>query len=250
MNKSFCFLLLLSLTAYRTAFASEQQVITVGLEPFPPFIDANGKGLTVDMFNEIEQLTDLTFDVNIMTYARAKYQLSRNKLFIAGHTPKNLESDDFYQYAIELDWQIDTTSDLFTFDQQFFDLANVATGRIGTTTGNAGFFAKLLGIEATRFIEVKELNHLVSMFITNRIDVMLFERASVMTLLQQRNVRDVYYKSIGQVPASIAVANTEKGKQLKNQLDTAIRQLDTNKIFASYLKYTQLPDTGKVPVSE
>lgn len=246
MNK-YLLLILLWLLVVQLSFAQERQTVTVGLEPFPPFINGDGNGLTVDMFREIERVTDLKFDVNIMTYARAKYQLSRQKLTIAGHTPKNLESDDFYQYAIELDWQIDTTSDLFVFDKKYFDLSSVETGRIGTTTGNAGFFSKLLAIEASRFTEVKELNHLVSMFVSGRLDVMLFERASVMTLLQQRKVHGVYYKSIGQVPASIAVANTEQGKQLKAKLDKAIRQLDTKKIFASYLIYAQLPDTGKVP---
>lgn len=243
-------LVLLSAFVFRIGFAQEQQIVTVGLEPFPPFIDKSGQGLTVNMFKEIEQLTNLKFEVNIMTYARAKYQLSRNMLTIAGHTPKNLESDDFYQYAIELDWKIDTTSDLFTFDEKYFDLSNVASGKIGTTTGNAGFLAEILKIDQSRFIEVKELNHLVSMFVSGRIDVLVFERASVMHLLQERNVKNVFYKSIGQVPASIAVANTDQGKRLKKILDDAIRQLDTDKIFASYLKYTKLPETGVVPESE
>lgn len=226
------------------------QTLTVGLEPFPPFVDRHGKGLTINMFHEIEKISTFRFDVKMMTYARAKHELSQGRLTIAGHTPKALETESFYQYAQDLNWQINTTSDLFAFDPQFLTVQNIKSGRIGTTLGNAHFFADILGIEKERFVEVKELGHLISLFKRGRVDVMLFERASVMTLLQQRKIENVYYKSIGNIPASIAVAKTPAGDKLKAQLDQLITLLDTDKIFSSYLKYSRLPEAGKVPAPD
>ena len=200
-----------------TVLASTENV-TVGLEPFPPFVDEHGRGLTINMFREIEKISPIRFHVEIMTYARAKHELSKGRLSIAGHTPKDLETSSFYQYAQELNWKIDTTSDLFVFNRKFLDLAKIKRERIGTTLGNAHFFAEILGIEKERFIEVKDLGNLVSMFQRGRIDVLLFERASVMTLLQQRNIKGVFYQSIGNIPASIAVAKTPAGDRLKSTI--------------------------------
>ena len=87
------------------------------MESFPPFVNAQGDGLTIDMLHAIEDISDIEFTIEIMTYARAKYQLKTHHINIIGHTPKNLETADFYQYAQELDWIIDTTSDIFVFDQ-------------------------------------------------------------------------------------------------------------------------------------
>ena len=224
------------------------ETLTVGLEPFPPFINEQGHGYSVDMFKEIEKISDLTFDIKIMTYARAKHELKSNRLDIAGHTPKGLETKSFYHYGVELDWQIATTSDLFSFDKRYFDIAQIKSQRIGTTTGNAGFLAEQLGIAEYLFIEVATLNQLVEMFIKRRIDVLLFERSSIMTLLQEKKAQNVYYQTIGLVPASIAVSLDKKGLKLKRKLDGLIKQLDHQKIFSGYFKYADLPEKGKVPL--
>mgnify|MGYP000228418302 CR=1 FL=1 len=82
------------------------QNVTVGMEPFPPFITEQVTGYSVDMLRAIEKISDLKFDIEIMTYARAKHELEFNRLDIAGHTPKELETKGFYRYAQELDWHI------------------------------------------------------------------------------------------------------------------------------------------------
>lgn len=219
------------------------------MEPFPPFVDKEGQGYSVNMLKAIEEISDLRFDISIMTYARAKHGLKYKNLEIAGHTPRGLETPSFYQYGLDLDWEIETTSDLFSFDIRHFDLAIMAKKRIGTTLGNADFFAEEIGLPADYFIEVASLNQLVDMFIGGRIDVLLFERASVMTLLQERNIDKVYYQTIGMVPASIGVRNDEEGKQLKKKLDELINQLDHKAIFGDYLKFSKLPDSGMVPLT-
>ncbi|GLX77531.1 hypothetical protein tinsulaeT_08710 [Thalassotalea insulae] len=234
-----------------TAFCGKcaTRAITIAFEPFPPFITEQGDGLTVDMLHAIEEISNFEFDVQVMTYARAKHELKYGRIDIAGHTPKNLETPSFYQYALELDWQIQTTSDLFALQPQFLSIEQIKEKRIGTTSGNAVFLAQQLGIDASMFVEVRALEQLVDMLIKGRIDVLLFERASVMTLLAEKGVYGVYYQSIAQVPASIAVSNNEQGKALKQSLDSAIKRLDLDSIFSGYLKYIYLPSSGMTSIT-
>jgi polar amino acid transport system substrate-binding protein len=223
------------------------QNVTVGMEPFPPFITARATGYSVDMLRAIEKISELKFDIKLMTYARAKRELEFNQIDIVGHTPKNLETATFYQYAQELDWHVSTKSDLFSFDKKYFNVDDLQRGRIGTTLGNADFFSEQTGIPRSKFIETSSLSQLVSLLLTRRIDVLIFERVSVMSSLQANNAGKVYYQTIGEVPASIAVSKNEEGDRLKQKLDHLIKQLDQEKIFSGYLKYSRLPDAGTVP---
>jgi hypothetical protein len=68
-----------------------------------------------------------------------------------------------------------------------------------------------------------------------------------MTLLQNEDVQYIYYQSIGDVPASIAITRDEKGLKLKKQLDELIKKLDQQHIFNGFLQYTNLSDDGWVP---
>ncbi len=230
-------------------FSCLAEKINVAMEPFPPFVNAEGTGLTIDMLHAIEKISDLTFDIEIMTYARAKHQLKNQRIQIVGHTPKNLETDEFYLYAQELNWMIDTTSDIFTFERKFFDLSILKKGRIGTTTGNADFFAKQMKIPRDKFIQTATLRQLVDMLLKRRIDVLVFERVSVMTLFQEKKMSGVYYQSIGKVPASFAVYKNSDGEKLKEKLDKLIKQLPLEAIFAGYLQHAHLPESGKVPIA-
>lgn len=230
------------------SFSCLAEKIYIGMEPFPPFVDAQGAGLTIDMLHAIEDISDLEFTIEIMTYARAKNQLKNNRIDIIGHTPKNLETPEFYLYAQELDWIIDTTSDIFVFDRQNFDLGKLKKGRIGTTLGNADFFARQMGIPREKFIQTATMRQLVDMFVKRRIDVLVFERVSVMTLLQEQKITGVYYQSIGKVPASLGVFKSSSGDKLKKKMDDLIKQLPLDDIFSGYLKYTTLPSKGKVPI--
>ena len=230
-------------------FSCLAEKINVAMEPFPPFVNAVGTGLTIDMLHAIENISDLEFDIEIMTYARAKHQLKNQRIQIVGHTPKNLETDEFYLYAQELNWMIDTSSDIFTFEREFFDLSTLKKGRIGTTTGNADFFAMQMSIPRDKFIQTATLRQLVDMLVMRRIDVLVFERVSVMTLLQEKKMSGVYYQSIGKIPASIAVYKNPEGQKLKEKLDKLIKQLPLETIFSGYLQYAHLPDSGKVPIT-
>jgi polar amino acid transport system substrate-binding protein len=231
-------------------FSCLAEKINIAMEPFPPFVTAEGTGLTIDMLHAIEDISDLEFNIEIMTYARGKHQLKHQRIHIVGHTPKDLETDEFYLYAQELNWNIDTTSDIFAFERSFFDLSILRKGRIGTTIGNADFFAKQMKIPRDKFIQTATLRQLVDMLVKRRIDVLVFERVSVMTLLQEKKVSGVYYKTIGKVPASIAVYKNLAGDKLKDKLDKLIEKLPLDNIFSGYLQYTDLPHSGKVPIDK
>ena len=140
-----------------------------------------------------------------------------------------------------------TKSDMFSFDKKHFNLEKLQRGRVGTTLGNADFLAEQSGIPRSKFIEIATLSQLVSLLLKDRIDVLVFERISVMSLLQAQTDRDIYYQTIGDVPASIAVSNDNEGDELKEKLDQLIMQLNQDKIFADYLKYSRMPDSGTVP---
>jgi len=225
----------------------QPQEIFVGMEPFPPFINKKGMGYTIDMFKEIEKISNLKFNVSIMTYARAKKELKLNRIDIAGHTPKDLETSSFYQYAQELEWQLITHSDYFFLDKKYFELSSLKSNHIGTTIGNAKFFAEQTGIELDMFVEVSSLEQLVKMLLAGRIQVIIFERVSVMTTLMKLNKDKVFYRTAGMIPASIAVQNNEKGRLLKEKLDQLILTLDQDRIFGNYLEYMTMPDEGIVP---
>ncbi|PKG80989.1 hypothetical protein CXF85_19685 [Colwellia sp. 75C3] len=242
------FVLWLGILINGLSFSCLAEKYHIGMEVFPPFVNAQGNGLTIDMLHDIEDISDLEFEIELMTYARAKYQLKNHQIDIIGHTPKNLETPEFYKYAQELDWLIDTTSDIFAFDRQYFDLSNLNKDRIGTTLGNADFFAKKMNITRDKFIETATMGQLIDMFVKGRIDVLVFERISVMSLLQEQKVTGVYYQSIGKVPASLGVARNSSGNKLKHKLDVLIKQLPLDEIFSGYFKYTKLPSTGEVPI--
>lgn len=222
--------------------------ISVGFEPFPPFVTEDGNGLSVDLLRAVEKISDLKFDINIMTYARVKHELKKQRIDIAGHLPKNIENVEFYKYGKELNWSILTHTDLFSLDKKCFKYKVDESITLGTTVGNTSFLAEMMGVSQSSFIEVSTLDQLVEMLIKGRVNVVVYERASVMTLLAQKKMSGVVYKTIGITPITMAVQNTEKGNLLKQKLDHLIQQIDLNEIFSSYFKYNLLNDEGIAPI--
>ncbi|OQX28387.1 MAG: hypothetical protein BWK80_00425 [Desulfobacteraceae bacterium IS3] len=56
------------------------QTVKTGVEPFPPLIVDKNTGYTIDLLKAIEAVSDLKFDIRIMSYTRAKYDLKRSQL--------------------------------------------------------------------------------------------------------------------------------------------------------------------------
>ncbi len=229
-----------------SVFAEE---IKVGLEPFPPLIIDEKTGYTVAMLRSIEKISDLKFSIWIMTYSRAKLQLESGHIDLMGHTPYKQESKEFYTYAQELKWTINTKSDLYAILKKNLNPKNIGKKRLGVPFGNKEFHSEITGIPLGKFKEGL-LENLLKMLRLGRIDAFTFERASTMSSIRKLNIPNVNYRQLPPeiIPTSMAVRKDQKGKQLKKKLDILIDKLDQQQIFKDYLKFINLPDKGVVPL--
>lgn len=233
--------LLLSYSAY---VYSENSHIIVSLEALPPLVQQSGEGLIVDMLSEIENISNYRFDTAIMNYARAKRQLKSGHSQLIGLTPKNSETDEFYDFAIELDWGVQLSVDLFTTSPN--KAKNLNNIYIGVPTGNADFFSELLNIPRKNFVEVTSLPQLAQMLNKNRIDALLFERIAMAETFLETGYEEVYYQQVSITPASLAVAKTPEGEILKTELDNYIKVINTEIVFQNYNDYLLLPKSGSI----
>ena len=225
------------------------QTVKTGVEPFPPLIVDKSTGYTIDLLKAIEAVSDLKFDIRIMSYTRAKYDLKRSESDMIAHTPYRLETDDFYAYALELDWNMETRSDLFAMSDYKFNKINNLL--IGIPRGNKEFAAELLGLPAKNFYE-SSIENLLEMLQKGRIDAFWFERASTMTMLKKLKISNVFYMKMPKdtIPVGIAVQKNDKGLQLKDKIDSLIKKIDQEKLFKDYSVYLKMPDSGVFKISE
>jgi len=225
------------------------QTVKTGVEPFPPLIVDKSTGYTIDLLKAIEAVSGLKFDIRIMSYTRAKYDLKRSQLDMIAHTPYRLETDDFYAYAQELDWNMETRSDLFAISDYKFNKINNLL--IGIPRGNKEFAAELLGLPVKNFYE-SSIENLLEMLQKGRIDAFWFERASTMTMLKKLNISNVFYMKMPKdtIPVGIAVQKNDKGLQLKDKIDSLIKKIDQEKLFKDYSVYLKMPDKGIFKISE
>ena len=144
--------------------------------------------MVIDMLMSLAFEKNIDFNIHIMTYGRAKKELQSRRLDLIGLTPYQLETDDFYQYSVELNWHINTHVDFYSLDKSYFDIEKLPNGSIGTLIGNAEFFSEIVSVPTIKFVEVSSLQQLVKML------------------------------EMGIVPASLAVSNTAEGLRLKELL--------------------------------
>ncbi|PKM22414.1 MAG: hypothetical protein CVV10_04420 [Gammaproteobacteria bacterium HGW-Gammaproteobacteria-14] len=224
---------------------AEPVVVRVKLEPFPPLVNSDGSGLAPQLLKHLETLSELRFDIEVMSYSRAKFLLQNGEADLIGPVPVGMESKEFYFDAIELDWQVDTAADLYVMDRAMLDQKELHDFDIGTPLGNARFFAELTGVPARNFVETT-LESLVQMLVTGRIDVLLFERASTLSMLRQMNIEEVFYQNMVTIPAGFAVRANEDGLRLKTLLDELLRDADISALLAEYELYMSMPAEGPV----
>ncbi len=225
------------------------QTINVGFEPFPPMITEHGKGHVINMLHIIENNSDLKFNIEIMTYARAKLALKNNKLDLIGLTPQQLETNEFYSYGQDLSWSIAAQVDIFSLKGEPIDIAKIPDTSIGTLIGNADFFSELLDIPREKFVEVTSLNQLIKMLAKGRLKLATFERIAMMSTIKRLKIKTIYYQKYGVIQASMAVANNAKGLALKNKLDKLLNKLNINFEFQQIIDYRNLPDSGVVSIT-
>ncbi len=244
-------MILISLFMISTTLLCYAEEVKVGLEPFPPLIKTSMTGYTVMMLKEVEKISDFKFVIKIMPYNRAKVSLKTKKIDLMGHTPSGVETKEFYTYAQDINWRINTFTDLYGINKANTDQSRLKTyKKIGTPRGNIEFFSELLGIPAKQFY-AGQLGNLLMMLKKGRIDVFIFERASTMSTIKELKIKNIYYNVADvSVPAGLAVRTDKKGEKLKKKLDKLIAKLDTEKIFGPYLEYINLPQQGIVRVSD
>ena len=226
-------------------------VVRVGLEPFPPLINSDGTGYTIDLLKSLEKHSNLQFQVNIMSYQRSKIELKKGNIDLIGHTPKGLESAAFYQYAQELNLKIPTRLDLFALDPRFLKPDHLEQNRLGTPPGNAAFMADLAQIPFDRFTE-SPLAGLVEMLTLKRIDAILFERGSVLsTLAQQSEHPTVHYKTLKtNIFAGLAVGRSPRADRLAQTLNHTLEDMDYLAFYTPYLKhYVNVAADGHTPAT-
>lgn len=235
---------LIALTMIQPGFAEE---IKIGFEPLPPLIIDKDNGFTIQMLKEIEKITDLKFVIKIMPYNRAKHDLKTGDIDLAGHTPYQMETPDFYKYAVDVDWHVTTKIDVYSTNKDVLAEDQYKTlKKIGTPRGNEGFFSEMFGISQKNFY-VGELESLIRMVKAKRIDVLLFERSASMSTIQKLNIDTIHYQMIDDsIKASFAVNKNSNGKRIKALLENAIKLTDQKSIFKDFFQYTKLPDQGTV----
>ncbi|GHE87178.1 transporter substrate-binding domain-containing protein [Thalassotalea profundi] len=243
MLKHFFLVGLLTVTVACTA----AQKLTVGVEPFPPVFDENGQGIGTELLNSIANISELNFQIQVMTYARAKKELENERLDIIGLIPKGLETKDFYQYGLELDWSFDNNVDIYSPHTKYLSSDSIPPKSLGTLVGNAAFFSEALNIPLDKFLEVASLEQLVKMMDKGRLKAIVFERIATMSSIQKYLQSPIYYRFLESMPATFAVANTKQGQLLKEKLDIQILKMATKNTFKRYGNYNTLPPQGKVP---
>ncbi len=227
----------------------KKEVIRVGLEPFPPLINEDGSGYSIDLLKRIEKVSNLQFDISIMPYYRAKNNLEKLRLDLIGHTPYQLEEKPFYRFAQELDWSKPTYTDLYAKKTGMFQPGALKnTKRIGVPRGNEGFFSELLDIPEENFIAGSDMDSLLKMLDRNEINAFIFERASTMSSLQRLGIAGIRYRKLKEIPIGFAVRKDQQGADLKKRLERHLSDIDQGGIYRVYLSYTRLPESGVVQV--
>ncbi|AJQ93181.1 substrate-binding periplasmic protein [Gynuella sunshinyii] len=244
MKKIFFSLTVFVLFGFQNA---NSETVKVMLEPFPPLITEDGKGLSVDFLREVEKISDLKFEIMIVNYARAKSELQSGNVDLIGHTPYEMEVPEFYTYSQELKWSINSPADLYSLDAAKISEDSFRTlKRIGTPKGNEGVFSEILAIPVGQFVGGNSVESLLKMLESGRIDALLFERASVMNTMQSQSIHGVYYRNAVHIPIGFAVQKTAKGDQLKTKLESLFKQVDQDKVYEPVNKYWKLSDEGKI----
>lgn len=220
-------------------------VLSAGLEPFPPLINEDGTGLSVTWLRALAAAAGYRLQVELMPYSRGQLALRTGQIDLLGHVPLGRETERFYLTAAELDWFVPTKLDVFALRPEMLAADRLAQLRIGTPHGNSAFISLLTGIPEANFYEAS-LEQCVRMLQQGRVGALIFERASVMTQLQNAGFdAPVYYRLVEEIPAGFAVHRSRSG--LQRDLNAAVDEAAHTAIFHAYGEFLALPDHGRVP---
>lgn len=236
-------LLVATLVPGRATLAANKAVLTVGLELFPPLIEENRTGYSIDWLQAVAAEADMELRIRIMPYSRAKVALMTEQVDLIGHTPFGLETDQFYDYAVELDHRVPTKMDAFALTPGDLEFESGYMELIGTPFGNSAFIADLTGVSRDRFVE-GSLTRIVNMMLAGRVHTVVFERMSVVTQLRHQARQPVYYRMVKQIDAGFAVRKDNDA--LLRRLNAAAGRVDARKIYQPYINLLDWPDSGRI----
>lgn len=228
-------------------FQAQAEVVRVGLEPFPPLITEDGKGHSVDMLRAIEKMSDLKFDIKIMTYVQAKEGLKEGKLDLIGHTPQGKEAKEFYAYAQDLKWGIVTITDIYGLNKADIGPNKYKTLKlIGTPKGNKEVYNEIFGIPLENFYE-GDMDTLLKMLEKGKLNAYIFERASTMYSIKKLKLKNIQYRMLDDsIRASFAVRKDERGNKLRDKLDGYMKQANIMSTLSGYYQFINLPMEGSI----
>ena len=236
-------LLLATLLSGRSTMAANKPVLTVGLELFPPLVNDNRTGYSVEWLQAVADEAGMTLSIRMMPYSRAKVALMAEQIDLIGHTPYGLEADRFYDYAAELDHRVPTKMDAFALSPSELDFEAGYMELIGTTFGNSAFIADLTNVSRDRFVEAS-LTRIVNMLLAGRLHTVVFERMSVVTQLRHQARQPVYYRLVRQIDAGFAVRRDDEA--LLERLNAAAERVDAETIYKPYIDLLNWPDRGTI----
>lgn len=221
------------------------QDITVVLEPFPPFVTADGGGIVPTLLKQIEGETGYTFNIQTMPFSRAKVMIMLGKADVLGIVAKGVEDPALYEKCHDIEWGFMTMSDVYATDPSAF---TSFTGKVvGTPFGNEYLAADVLGIDVAQ-VETAKLGNLFKMLELGRLDLIWFARdASMATIRDLGGTFHYQTAPAGGLKAGLAVPNTPEGTALGQAISKALSNIDMTKEFPEYGALLKLPDTGVYP---
>ena len=219
--------------------------IKVGLEPFPPLINEDGTGYSINFLRALEKVSDLKFNITIVPYSRAKFGLEKGDFDIIGHTPYQNETKEFYVFAQDLPWSLGAVVDIYGTSPDTISAEKFKTLKmIGVPLGNKEFFAEILGIPQASFYE-GTLETLAKMLPLGRIDALIFSRAATMATFKKLQIKGINYRLLDDsVQAGFALRKDKDGTDLLEQLKIIMTKVDQKSIFKDYSNFLTMAKSG------
>lgn len=239
-KKTFKFLIL-GFFAAAPFGALQAKVYRVGFEPFPPLALEKSGGLTEEILNAAaSKIENVEFSYERATYKRLKYGLKHGNFDLIGHTPYQKEVKSFYEYAVELNWNIPVCTEFLFVNPEF--KRNFKPKKIGTLTGNKDYLKELKGMDRIEVFEHSSMVSLLMMLDKKRLDAVWFATAVNNYYLKKFSSQfpelKPFRKSFPEKPLAIglAVKKSKEGLELKQKLDKALNEITEKKIFDKKLE--------------
>ncbi len=226
----------------------QNETIYVGHE-VALLLDGDGEAMTVKMLKLLEAKTNYKFIVEPMNYKRAKLQLKNGKIDLLLHTPHESETKEYYTYGAELKWNLFARADFYSLNPNLMksmEILRESNATIAVPRGNEDFCSEATEIPIDRFRPVETVEQMVRKLKLGRVDVIWFERHSIMDKIVELKVPDVHYISwpAGGVSIGIGIQRSAKGKALGARLDLLLQKLDTADLFDRFHQFQSLPRSG------